>query len=125
MKRAQVDEDDNEDEEDDDSLQSVELGEELDLLPNPLSLFLSHHIQFVFKDGLNNADQVKQVLGKITRLVSQVHHSTKASDGFEDDQLQMANATRRNSQLTMIKSLLHVFNSTMERLECDVTEIIC
>ena len=43
MKRAQVDDDDNEDEEDDDSLQSVELGEELDFLPTHYPCF-SHTI---------------------------------------------------------------------------------
>ena len=114
---TQVDEDDNEDEEGDDTLQPVELTEELDLLPTHHPCF-SHMIQLVVKDGLDNADQVKRVLGKITRLVSHVHHSTKASDVFEDDlKLQMANATRWNSQLTMIKSLLRVSNSTMEKLD--------
>ena len=66
---TQVDEDDNEDEEGDDTLQPVELTEELDLLPTHHPCF-SHTIQLVVKDGLDNADQVKRVLGKITRLVS-------------------------------------------------------
>ena len=59
------------------------------------------------------------MLGKIARLVS---HSTKASDVFEDDlKLQMANATQWNSQLTMIKSLVCVSNSTMEKLDYNGT----
>ena len=55
-----------------------------------------------------------------TKLVSDVHYSSKACDLFEKVlKLKMANATRQNSQLIMIKSLLLVFDSNMQMLEYD------
>ena len=67
---------------------------------------------------MENAEQIKLVLVKVLRLVSYVRHSTVASDLFEgENRLQAANATRWNSQLTMLKSLLQVCDSdAMQRL---------
>ncbi len=51
-------------------------------------------------------------MGKVARLVSHVRHSTSASDLFVDvNRLLSANVTRWNSQLTMLKSLLKVYDS--------------
>ena len=79
----------------------------------------AHTIQLVIKDGLANADQIKRVLGKASRLVNHVRHSTLASELFENvGRLQTANVTRWNSQLTMLKSLLKVSNSSaMQQLD--------
>ena len=64
----------------------------------PISLVF-HTLQLVVKDELKHADQMNRVLGKISKLVSHVRHSTQASDLFESELcLQMANATRWNSQ---------------------------
>ena len=67
---------------------------------------------------MENAEQIKHVLVKVLRLVSYVRRSTVASDLFEgENRLQAANATRWNSQLTMLKSLLQVCDSdAMQRL---------
>ncbi len=102
--------------EDDDDVQPVEidaeLQSELDVIqPNHFSCF-AHTLQLVVKDGMDKADQVKRVLGKVARLVSHVRHLTSASDLFVDvNRLQSANVTRWNSQLTMLKSLLKVYDS--------------
>ena len=75
--------------------------------------------KLVIKDGLANADQINGVLGKASRLVNHVRHSTLASELFENvGRLQAANVTRWNSQLTMLKSLLKVSNSSaMQQLD--------
>ena len=109
------------DEEDD--LQPVEIDtdlcNELDMIkPHHYPCF-AHTLQLVVKDGLEKADQVKRVLGKVSKLVNHVRHSTVASNLFEGhNRLQIANATRWNSQLTMLNSLLQVCNSpAMQQLD--------
>lgn len=105
---------------DDDSLEPVELhegGNDADsiLYISRISCF-AHTLQLTIKDGFKHADQINRILGKI--LVNHVRHSTVASEIFEKEvRLQMANATRRNSQLAMIRSLLRVSDSTMEAFE--------
>ena len=54
-------------------------------------------------DGLDNTNQMKRVLAKVSKLV------TIASDLFEGEN--SANVNRWNSQLMMLKSLLKVCNS--------------
>ena len=106
-----------------DELQSVEidndLHSEVDMIqPSHFSCF-AHTLQLVVKDEMDRADQVKRVLGKVSRMVSHVRHSTSASDLFmEGDRLQAANVTRWNSQLTMLKYLLKVYDSpSMQALD--------
>lgn len=61
---------------------------------------------------------MKRVLSKVSKLVTHVHHSTQASALFENEiRLQMANATRWNSQLIMLKSFLRVPERTMDLLD--------
>ena len=77
-----------------------------------------HTLQLVIKDALKNAGLIQRVLGKISKLISHVRHSSKACELFENDhRLQVANVTRWNSQLTMIKSLLDVSDVNINKLE--------
>ncbi|XP_011405772.1 PREDICTED: uncharacterized protein LOC105313774 [Amphimedon queenslandica] len=115
-----------EDTDDEDELQPVEDLSDDDLhfiKPNHYCCF-AHTIQLVIKDGLVGADQVKRVLGKATKLVSHLRHSTFASELFEDiGRLQSGNVTWWNSQLTMLKSIVKVSDSTaMQQL--DYNEIL-
>ena len=72
------------------------------------------------KDGLKNAGPIQRILSRISKLVSDVRHSSQACDIFAKDlKLQMANATRWNSQLAMIKSLLIVSDTNMQMLDYD------
>ena len=97
----------------------MELGEQLDAINVPMHQpCFAHTVQLVVKDGLKQADQINRVLGKITKFVSHVRSSTKASDLLESEvHLQAANVTRWNSQLNMLKSLLKVSNDTMEKID--------
>ena len=77
-----------------------------------------HTLQLVIKDALKNAGHIQRVLGKISKLISHVRHSSQACELFENDhKLQIANVTRWNSQLTMIKSLLDTSDENMKKLE--------
>ena len=102
-----------------DEIRPVELGEQLDAINVPMHQpCFAHTVQLVVKDGLKQADQINRVLGKITKFVSHVRSSTKASDLLESEvRLQAANVTRWNSQLNMLKSLLKVSNDTMEKID--------
>ena len=108
---------------DNDDLQPVEidnnLSNELDQIqPKHYSCF-AHTIQLIIKRGLNNTNQIRQILGKVSRLINHVRHSTVSNDIFDDqNRLQIANATRWNSQLTTLESIIQVFESpAMEKLD--------
>ena len=77
---------DSTDSDDEEELQPVKIcSSELDdIKPNHYSCF-AHSLQLVVKDGMENAEQIKQVLAKASRLVSHVRHSTVASDLFEGE----------------------------------------
>ena len=67
----------------------------------------------VVKDGMAHADQVKRILKKVSRLINHVCHSTVSSEIFEGfNCLQISNATRWNSELTMLESLMQVIDSS-------------
>ena len=110
---------DSTDSDDEEELQPVEIcSSELDdIKPNHYSCF-AHSLQLVVKDGMENAEQIKRVLAMASRLVSHVRHSTVASDLFEgENRLQAASCTRWNSQLTMLKSLIKIYDyDAMQRL---------
>ena len=108
---------------DNDDLQPVEidntLSNELDQIqPKHYSCF-AHIIQLIIKEGLNNTNQIRRILGKVSRLINHVRHSTVSNDIFDgQNRLQIANATRWNSQLTTLESLIQVFESpVMEKLD--------
>ena len=60
------------------------------------------------KDGLKDASRhLKNVISKASNMVSHVRKSINATDSFEGEKrLQVANATRCNSQLKMIRYVL-------------------
>ena len=61
---------------DEEELQPVEISNcsDLDIIkPNHYSCF-AHTLQLVVKDGMENAEQIKRVLAKASRLVSFVRH---------------------------------------------------
>lgn len=64
------------DDDHDDELVPVELDLDGSMIPARYSC-LSHTIQLVVKDGLNQGDQVKRVLSKVSKLVNHVRHSTQ------------------------------------------------
>ena len=89
----------------------------LEYLPPHVPCF-THTLQLVVRDGLRDIGPMGRVLAKVSRIVNFVHHSTSASELFSNDvRLQVANATRWNSQLKMIRSLLAVSDATLAQLE--------
>ena len=69
----------------------------------------AHRLQLAVKDGLKDAGQLKAVISKVSSFVSFVRKSHHASELLEKcNKLQLANATRWNSQLKMIRSVLQV-----------------
>ena len=80
--------------------------------PKPYPSF-AHTIQLVIKDRLANANQIKCVLGKASRLVNHVWHSTLALELFENvGHLRAVNTTQWNFQSTLLEYLLKVSNSS-------------
>jgi len=79
------------------------------LIENYLCGFVAYTLQLFVKDGLTIADQLAKNLRKSSPIVSAVRKSTHATDVLEGQhRIQTANATRWNSQLKMIRSVLRV-----------------
>ena len=73
----------------------------------------------VVKDGLKDASPyLKNVIAKASIIVSHVRKSIHASDILEGEKrLQAANATRWNSQLRMIRSVLAALEDKLKQLD--------
>ena len=70
------------------------------------------------KDGLKDVGHLRTVIQKASSFVSHVRKSHKASEILEKfNKLQISNATRWNSQLTMLRSILKVPNDIMDKIE--------
>ncbi len=79
----------------------------------------AYTLQLVIKDGLRQAGPITKVLGKASNIVSHVRRSIHASEILEGEKkLQAANATRWNSQLIMIRSLLRALQDKLQQLGC-------
>ena len=77
-----------------------------------------HTTQLVVVDGFKAAGQLNRVLGKVSKVVNHVHKSTIATDLLEGEvRLQTANATRWNSQVKMIRSVLAVPAALLDQLD--------
>ena len=77
----------------------------------------SHTLQLVIKDEMK-VGQINNVLKRCSKLVAFVRKSTIATDLLEGQNRLLAdNATRWNSQLTMIKSFLSIPESKLSMLE--------
>ena len=70
----------------------------------------AHTLQLVVKDGLKQTgSSLKTVISKVGNIVKFVRKSVNASDIIENEnRLQSDNATRWNSQIIMIRSILSV-----------------
>ena len=78
----------------------------------------AHVLQLVVKDGMAKAGQINAVIKRCSSLVSFVRRSTVAADVLKDEsRLQADNATRWNSQLKMIRSVLAVSDSVLSQVE--------
>ncbi|CAG2204101.1 unnamed protein product [Mytilus edulis] len=90
-----------------------------DCLPKHARCF-AHTLQLVVKDGLKDCSpHLKTVITKASNIVSFVRKSIIASEILEDyKRLQAANATRWNSQLHMICSVLNVPELELDKIDC-------
>lgn len=91
-----------------------------DCLPDHLRCF-AHTLQLVVKDGLAEVSgHLKSVLTKAAKIVTYVRKSVHATEVLQDfNRLQAANATRWNSQLTMINSVLNIPEDKLNMIDCD------
>ena len=114
---VQSPDDDEKDDEDieEDEFQPVQVPEiSYQTLKTEHHTCFAHTVQLIVVDGLKQAEHINRVLRKISKLVSHVRHSTIACDLLEKEvRRQAANATRWNSQHTIINSLLRVSPSAM------------
>ena len=103
----------------DDLVSTDDLTEELyDVLPTEHSPCFAHSLQLVVKDGLKEAGQLNRVISKTAKLVSFIHKSTVATDILEGERrVQTACATRWNSQVKMIRSVLEIPEAKLSSLE--------
>ena len=82
-------------------------------LPEHYDCF-AHTLQLIVRD----AGQISKVIAKVSKFVSHVGHSTITSDKLEGEiKLQVANATRLNRQLMMIKSLLRIKEDILNTID--------
>jgi hypothetical protein len=92
-----------------------------DLLPIEHHCCFAHTIQLVIKDGFKKSGHIGSTIGKCSKLVSFVRKSTIASEALEGEKvLQAANATRWNSQLKMIRSILSISPEKLDSLDCSI-----
>ena len=114
--------DDDSDVEDDSPDSSEESSSHEDPLTECLpthSRCYAHSLQLVVKDGLKDASQhLKNVISKASNIVSHVRKSIHATDILEGEKrLQAANATRWNSQLKIIRSVLEAPDEKIKLLD--------
>ena len=79
----------------------------------------AHSLQLVVKDGLKDASQhLKNVVAKVSNSVSHVRKSIHATEILGGKKrLQAANATRKNSWLRMIRSVLGAPEEKLKQLD--------
>lgn len=76
-------------------------------------------LKYSVKTTSNLSTHLKVSLGRVSSIVSHVRRSTHATDILEgENRLQASNATRWNSQLIMVKSLLNVPAEKLDKLDC-------
>ena len=69
----------------------------------------AHTVRLIIKDGFKQVNSIAKVLKKASSIVSFVKKSKIAADLLESEKcLRSANATRWNSQLLMIRSILRI-----------------
>lgn len=119
LENEESDSDDDDDVEDDENeILAANLSECMVYLPQHDSCF-AHTIQLVVKDGFKNAKAINKVLAKAASIVSYVRKSVNASEILEGERrLQAKVATRWNSELKSIRSLMRVPVEKLQLLDC-------
>ncbi|XP_063438060.1 zinc finger BED domain-containing protein 4-like [Mytilus trossulus] len=109
---------DSEDENDESELEPINIDFPEDDLPKHGRCY-AHTLQLVVRDGLKDASpHLKTVISKASNIVRYVRKSINASDILEGEKrLQAENATRWNSQITMIRSVLEVSEEKLNKLD--------
>ena len=110
---------DKDDESDSDDEDLADPSEDATSSEGPLTRCYAHSLQLVVKDGLKDASQhLKNVTAKASNTVNHVRKSIYATDILEGEKrLQAANATRWNSQLRMIRSVLGAPEEKLKQLD--------
>ena len=109
--------DDDDEDEDEEQLEEQPLPDDLEDLQGQRSPCFAHTLQLVVKDGLKEAKQLNKIIKKVSKIVSHCRKSSKSSELLEDyTKLQLANATRWNSQVTMLRSLLKLPSNILDQI---------
>ena len=119
--KADEDSDKEIDEEEEDLSKLDEKEDYFNHLPEHSRCF-AHTLQLVVKDGLRDCtSHIKMVIGKASSLASFVRRSIHASEILEDEgRLQACNATRWNSQMVIIRSVLNISEDKLQQIDCSV-----
>lgn len=109
---------DSEDENEESELEPVDINFPENDLPKHGRCY-AHTLQLVVKDGLKDASpHLKTVISKVSSIVKYVRKSLNATEILEGEKrLQADNATRWNSQITMIRSVLEVSEEKLNKLD--------
>ena len=119
METAAADESDDELDDDDSALTHPDITDELDYLPPDRHSCFAHTLQLVC-DSLKDAGQMKSIIAKASNFVSHVSKSTTATEVLQEyKKLEMANQTRWNSQLKMLRSILQIPSEALDRVNFD------
>lgn len=80
----------------------------------------AHSLQLVIRDAFEECGQnIQKIISKVSKVVSFVRKSVIASEILEEEKrLQACNATRWNSQMHMIRSILNVPSDKLDKLDC-------
>ena len=108
---------DDDDDEDDDVTTAVSDDSLFEYVNDHISCF-AHTLQLVIKDGFQQAGTINKVLAKASAVVSHVRKYIHATEMLENYKcLQTANATRWNSQLAMVRSILNIPDEKLRSLD--------
>ena len=111
MEQSDSDESDNE-------CEQLEGDEYFEHLSVERCSFFAHTLQLVIKDSLKDAPKINKVIAKASRFVTHTRKSTKATEILENStKLCISNATRWNSQLKMLRSILRIPANVMDQLD--------
>ena len=78
----------------------------------------AHSLQLVVKDGMKECGHLRKIISKASTIVAHVRRSVHATEFLENfNRLQRANATRRNSELKMIRSVLNMTIAILNELD--------
>jgi len=102
------------DSDEEDESEAVDLNHNLPLLTEHDPCF-AHSLQLVVKDGFKDAASLNKVLSKAANIVSHVRRSIHATEILEGEKrLQAKVATRWNSELKSVRSLLSVTEKKLQ-----------